>query len=113
MKVIQSVSKELEDGRNIVIFPEGTRSKDGNNMGEFHAGTFKCVTKSKAPIVPFAFIDSFKVLDQDGCAPLKVQLHYLKPIFYDEYKDLKTNEIAALVKARVSDAIEKNIVPAG
>ena len=113
MKVIQNVTKDLMEKRNIVIFPEGTRSKAGNKMGEFHAGTFKCVTKSKAPIVPLAFIDSFKVLDQDGCAPLKVQLHYLKPIFYDEYKDLKTNEIAALVKARIGEAIEKNLVPVG
>ncbi|MBQ8519517.1 MAG: 1-acyl-sn-glycerol-3-phosphate acyltransferase [Agathobacter sp.] len=109
MKVIQSVTKELMDGRNMVIFPEGTRSKDGNNMGEFHAGTFKCVMKSKAPIVPFALIDSFKVLDQDGCDPLKVQLHYLEPIYYEEYKDLKSNEIAALVKERIGAAIEKNI----
>ena len=113
MQVIQGVSKELQEGRNIVIFPEGTRSKDGNNMGEFHAGTFKCVTKSKVPIVPFALIDSYKVLDQDGCAPLKVQLHYLKPIFYEEYKHLKTNEIAELVKSRILEAIQKNLVPVG
>ena len=113
MKVIQSVAKDLLDKRNIVIFPEGTRSKNGNEMGEFHAGTFKCVAKSKAPIVPLAFIDSFKVLDKDGCAPLKVQLHYLKPIFYDEYKDLKTNEIAELVKSRISEVIQKNLVPVG
>ena len=113
MKVIQGVAQDLINGRNMVIFPEGTRSKKGNEMGEFHAGTFKCVAKSKAPIVPFAFIDSFKVLDQDGCGPLKVQLHYLKPIFYDEYKDLKTNEIAALVKERISEVIEKNLVPVG
>lgn len=113
MKVIQATAKELMDGRNMIIFPEGTRSKNGNQMGEFHAGSFKCATMAKAPIVPFAFIDSFKVLDQDGCDPLKVQLHYLKPIFYDEYKDLKTNEIAALVKARIGEAIEKNLLPAG
>lgn len=111
MKVIQSVTQELINGRNMIIFPEGTRSKNGNNMGEFHAGSFKCATKSKVPIVPFALIDSFKVLDQDGCGPLKVQLHYLKPIFYDEYKNLKTNEIAELVKSRIGEAIEKNLVP--
>lgn len=109
MKVIQSVTKELQDGRNMIIFPEGTRSKDGNNMGEFHAGTFKCAMKSKVPIVPFALIDSYKVLDQDGCDPLKVQLHYLEPIYYEEYKDLKSNEIAALVKERIGAAIEKNL----
>ena len=109
MKVIQSVTKELQDGRNMIIFPEGTRSKNGNQMGEFHAGSFKCATKAKAPIVPFAFIDSFKVLDEDGCHPLVVQLHYLEPIYYEEYKDLKTNEIAALVKSRIAEVIEKNM----
>jgi len=113
MKVIQATAKELMDGRNMIIFPEGTRSKNGNQMGEFHAGSFKCATMAKATIVPFAFIDSFKVLDQDGCASLKVQLHYLEPIYYDEYKDLKTNEIATLVKSRIAEAIEKNLVPAG
>ena len=109
MKVIQSAAKELQDGRNIIIFPEGTRSKNGNQMGEFHAGSFKWATKAKATIVPFAFIDSFKVLDEDGCEPLTVQLHYLEPIHYEEYKDLKTNEIAALVKSRIEEVIEKNI----
>lgn len=109
MKVMQSVTKDLINGRNIVLFPEGTRSKKGNEMGEFHAGSFKCATKSKVPIVPMAFIDSFKVLDQDGTAPLDVQLHYLKPIVYEEYKDMKTNEIAALVKSRIAAAIENNI----
>ena len=113
MTVIQNVAKDLLNKRNIVIFPEGTRSKKGNEMGEFHAGTFKCVMKAKAPIVPLAFIDSFKVLDQDGCGPLKVQLHYLKPIFYEEYKDLKTSEIAELVKVRIGEAIQKNLVPVG
>ena len=109
MKVIQNVTKELQDGRNIIIFPEGTRSKNGNQMGEFHAGSFKCATKAKAPILPFAFIDSYKVLDEDGCEPLTVQLHYLEPIYYEEYKDLKTNEIAALVKSRIEKVIEENI----
>ena len=109
MKVIQGVSQELKEGRTFLIFPEGTRSKKGNEMLEFHNGTFKCVTKSKCPILPFALIDSFKVLDQDGCAPLAVQLHYLEPIHYEEYKDMKTNEIAALVKDRVAKAIEEHL----
>lgn len=109
MKIIQAVTKELQDGRNMLIFPEGTRSKNGNTMGEFHAGSFKCALKAKATIVPFAVIDSFKVLDQDGCDPLVVQLHYLEPIPYEEFKDMKTSEIAALVKGRIEKAIEEHI----
>ena len=82
LTVIQNVVKEVQSGRNYLIFPEGTRSKNGNVMGEFHGGSFRAATKSKCPIVPLAFIDSFKVLDQKGSAPVTVQLHYLKPIPY-------------------------------
>lgn len=109
MKVIMGVSKEIQEGRNFLIFPEGTRSKDGNEMLEFHGGTFKCVTKSKCPIVPFALIDSYKVLDEKGSKPVTVQLHYLPPIYYDEYKDLSTNEIATLVHSRVEEAIQSHL----
>lgn len=107
MKVIQAVSKELAQGRTYLIFPEGTRSKKGNEMVEFHSGTFKCVTKSKCPIQPFALIDSFKVLDQKGAGKVTVQLHFLDPIYYEEYKDLKTVEIADMVQTRIADAIKE------
>ena len=33
MKVIQQVSQDVAAGRNFLIFPEGTRSRDGNELG--------------------------------------------------------------------------------
>ena len=89
MEVIVNVIKEVKNGRNYLIFPEGTRSRLGNKLLEFHGGSFKCAIKAKCPVVPIAFIDSFKVLDQKGCKPVSVQIHYLEPIFYEEYKDGK------------------------
>lgn len=106
LTVIQSVIREVKAGRNYLIFPEGTRSRNGNQMGQFHSGSFRCATKSKCPIVPVALVDSFKVLDQKGSKPVTVQIHYLKPICWEEYKDLKTTELAALVKERIAQAIE-------
>lgn len=107
MKVIMGVTKEITEGRNFLIFPEGTRSKNGNHMLEFHGGTFKCATKSKCTILPFALIDSFKVLDHNGVEPVTVQLHYLEPIPYEEYKDMNTNEIAAMVHDRIEKKLEE------
>ena len=101
LKVIQNVIREVKAGRNYLIFPEGTRSKNGNQMGLFHSGSFRCATKSKCPIVPVALVDSFKVLDQKGSKPVSVQIHYLKPIYWEEYQDLNTTELAALVKERI------------
>ena len=106
LTVIQSVIREVKAGRNYLIFPEGTRSRNGNQMGQFHSGSFRCATRSKCPIVPVALVDSFRVLDQKGSKPVTVQIHYLKPICWEEYGNLKTTELAALVKERIAQAIE-------
>jgi 1-acyl-sn-glycerol-3-phosphate acyltransferase len=108
LTVIQAVTKEVQSGRNYVIFPEGTRSRNGNEMGEFHGGSFRCAVKAKCPIIPMALVDCFKVLDRKGSKPVSVQLHYLKPITYEEYKDLKTVELAELVRSRIRQTIEEN-----
>ena len=105
LTVIQSVTEEVKNGRNYIIFPEGTRSKNGNQMGEFHGGSFRCAIKAKCPIIPVVLIDSYKVLDQKGSAPLSVQLHYLKPIPYEEFAGMKATEVAAMVKERIAAAI--------
>lgn len=106
LTVIQRVIREVKAGRNYLIFPEGTRSRNGNQMGQFHSGSFRCATRSKCPIVPVALVDSFKVLDQKGSKPVTVQIHYLKPICWEEYGNLKTTELAALVKERIAQTIE-------
>lgn len=110
LTVIQNVVREVHSGRNYLIFPEGTRSKNGNVIGEFHGGSFRAAAKAKCPIVPIAFIDSFKVLDQKGSDPVRVKMYYLEPIAYEEYAKLKTVELAALVKERITQAIETGAV---
>ena len=108
LTVIQGCTEQLKAGRNVLIFPEGTRSKLGNVMGEFHGGSFKAAVKAKADILPFCVIDTYKVLDQKGSAPIACQLHYLKPIPYTEYAGMKTTEIAAMVKSRIQECIDAN-----
>lgn len=107
LTVIRSVTEEVNAGRSYVIFPEGTRSRQGNEMLEFHGGSFRCAVKSKCPIVPIAFVDSFRVLDEDGSKPVSVQIHYLKPIVYEEYENLNTTDLAALVKERIQAKIDE------
>jgi len=105
LEVIAKVTKEVQGGRGYLIFPEGTRSKNGNRMGEFHGGSFKCALKAKCPVIPVAYIDSFKPLDQKGCAPVSMQIHYLEPIPYETYQNLKTGELAALVREKIEETI--------
>ena len=110
MEVIVNVTKEVKKGRNYLIFAEGTRSKKGNQIQDFKGGSFKSATKARCPIVPVALIDSFKPFDTNSITPVTVQVHFLEPLLYEEYKDKKTNEIAETVKVRIQNKINENIV---
>ena len=108
MQVIINVTREVKNGRNYLIFPEGTRSKQGNHPQEFKGGSFKAAIKAKCPIIPVALIDSYKSFDTGSAAPITVQVHFLKPMEYEEYKDMKSTEIAAEVKRRIEETIKAN-----
>ena len=108
MKVIIQVTKEVKEGRNYLIFAEGTRTKDPNHVHEFKGGSFKSAMKAKCPIVPVALIDAYKPFDTKSIEKVTVQVHFLEPISYYEYKDMKSVELAAEVKSRIEKVIEKN-----
>lgn len=109
MKVINAVTEDVKNGKNFLIFPEGTRSRMGNQLLEFKGGSFKSATKARCPIVPCALIDSFKPFDENSIRPVTVKLIYLPPMYYEDYKDMKTVEIAAEVKRRIEKAIEEHL----
>lgn len=108
LKVIQQVAEEVKNGRNYLIFAEGTRSKNKNHLLDFKGGSFKSAVKAKCPIVPIALIDSYKSFDANSIKKLTVQVHFLKPIPYEEYKDMKTTEIAVMVKKRIEVVIAEH-----
>lgn len=105
MKVIQKMAEEVKQGRNFIIFPEGTRSRQGNHALEFKGGSFKSAMKARCPIVPCALIDSFIPFDENSIRPVTVKIFYLKPMYYEEYKDMKTTQIAEEVRRRIDETI--------
>ena len=109
MKVIQTMAEEVKKGRNFLIFPEGTRSRQGNHTLEFKGGTFKSAVKAKCPIVPCALIDSFIPFDEKSIRPVTVHLYYLKPLYYEDNQNMKTTEIAEEVKRRIDEQIEAHL----
>lgn len=108
MKLIINVIQEVRSGRNYVIFAEGTRSRDKNNLLTFKGGSFKSAVKAKAPIVPVAIMDSYKVFDNHSIKRVTVSISYLPPITYEEYKDMKTVDIAKEVKKRIENKIKES-----
>ena len=109
MLVIKAMVEDVKEKRNVLIFAEGTRSKEGNKVGTFKGGSFKSATMSKCPIVPCALVDSFKPFDESSIKPVTVKLRYLDPIYYEEYKDMKASEIAEEVQNRIQAAINEMV----
>lgn len=106
--IINEVAEEVKNGKRFILFPEGGYEFNNHNiLGDFKPGCFKIALKSKMPIVPVALIDSYKVFNSYWIGPVKTQVHYLAPIFYEEYKNMRTIEIADLVKRRIQEKIDE------
>ena len=108
ISVINEVAQDVANGKKYILFPEGGYFNNKNKIQKFKAGSFKIALKSKVPIVPIAIIDSYKVFNSIGSfGPVTTQVHYLKPIPYDEYKGMKTQELAELVRGRIEEKINE------
>ena len=109
LQVINQMTEEVKQGRNVLIFPEGTRSRQGNQVQDFKGGSFKAATRARCPIIPVALINCFVPFDSKTTEHVNVQVHFLEPLLYEEYKDMKTTEIAAIVRERIQHTINENV----
>ncbi|HIX16326.1 MAG TPA: 1-acyl-sn-glycerol-3-phosphate acyltransferase [Candidatus Hungatella pullicola] len=109
LKLIGKMTEDVKNGKNYVIFPEGTRSHKGNQLLPFKGGTFKSAVNAHCPIVPVALIDCFKPFDEPSIKKVKVQICFLPPLYPEDYKGMKTVEIAELVKEKIQKEINEKI----
>ena len=63
--------------------------------------------KAKSPIVPVALIDSYKPFELNSLKPVTTQVHFLEPIYYEDYKELTTREVAEMVRTQIVETIDK------
>ena len=106
VNIFRRVKEEVKKGRRYIIFAEGGYNKNRNNVREFLPGAFKCAVEAKSPIVPVALIDSYYPFEVNSLKPVTTQVHFLSPIYYDDYKEMTTKEIALVVRDRIAEAVE-------
>lgn len=110
LKIMKEIAYEIkEDHKNFLIFPEGGYTDNHNMVCEFKGGSFKCAQKAHAPIVPVAIINSWKVFGVKGLGAVETEVHFLAPLYYEEYKSMTTNEIAVTVRNRIQQTILDNL----
>ena len=109
LEIISRMTAGVKENKNFVIFPEGTRSREGNRLLPFKGGTFKSAVNACCPIVPVALIDSFKPFDENSSRKQKVEVCFLKPLYYEDYQKLKTTQIAELVHDKIQEEINQKM----
>ena len=99
---VRALLRLLKEGKRVVVFPEGTRSKDGN-LQPARAGLGLIIAKSLAPVVPVRVFGSYAALPRSGGIHfVPITLVVGKPIFFTK-EDLGTDE--RLVYQTLSDRV--------
>ena len=107
LKAIKEGAERLVEGHALVIFPEGTRSKDGI-VGEFKPGSLKLAMKSKVPIIPVTIKGSMNMMPKDKFVvrPSKVEVIISPPIIIDEIYEKDSSKITEKVRNIIIDNLK-------
>ena len=103
---IASLKKSKEtltkNPRSILLFPEGTRTLDGN-LGLFKRGGLMLSIDTGIPIVPVAYVGTFEMLKKGTWSfknyPLEIRIG--NPIYPEKISKENKNNLAAIVKDQV------------
>jgi long-chain acyl-CoA synthetase len=105
---IQKLAEVLRSGRNIIIFPEGTRSKDGQ-LGDFKRTFAILSSELNVPVVPVAIKGAFEALPKGAIFPRifsRVHVRFLQPVYpqnhsYDDIRNIVKSSIGHSMKSEV------------
>lgn len=98
---IQKLAQVLKEGKNIVIFPEGSRTHDGD-LGDFKL-SFAILSKElNVPIVPVCIRGAYEAWPRSRkCIhPRHIEVHYLPPIM--PTSDITYQQLADKVKQAIA-----------
>ncbi|MBO8443221.1 MAG: 1-acyl-sn-glycerol-3-phosphate acyltransferase [Spirochaetes bacterium] len=107
IKAIIDGSRMIEKGHGMAIFPEGTRSKDGQ-IHEFKAGSFKMATRVGGTIVPVV-LKGTRTVFEDGYSllPRPVYLAFLPHIDTEGMDEAEQHQLPDRLRNMIQEAYDK------
>ena len=107
MQLVHERGKEwLEKGASVAIFPEGTRSKDGE-IHNFKAGAFLLAKDAGAPILPIVLNNTNKMMRKGWLMNWRnhITIKILPPISAEEVAERTVKEVMADVHSSMTEAL--------
>lgn len=103
--MLRESARQLKSGRNLLIFPEGTRARDGKLL-ELQAGSLQPAFMAKATIIPMVLVNSydFKHVLLHGAT---FQVKFLKARSYEEYRKEKAEGLCTILQEEMQEALQE------
>ncbi|MBG16181.1 MAG: hypothetical protein CL853_07495 [Crocinitomicaceae bacterium] len=102
MESMKKAGKLILSGRNVITFPEGTRSKNGK-IKLFKRGSFIIAKNSNIKIIPVAIKGTLEVNPPNSfkLRPYKIQVNFGNPIDPLDYPNDSADQLAKLTQNKV------------
>jgi 1-acyl-sn-glycerol-3-phosphate acyltransferase len=96
--------RRLRAGGIVTLFPEGTRSPDGD-LGPLKSGIAVLVTRAGVPIVPVGLAGLFELWPRSRRLPLPhpIRIHYGETIYPEDLAGMEPPAITALIRERLEE----------
>lgn len=109
MQMILTCIDYIKNGISICIFPEGTRSKDGQ-MQPFHEGSLKMAAKTGCPIIPMAISNSAQIFEKHMpfVRPCKVIVEYGAPVYPKELSKEDQKFLGAYTQKKIQEMLDQH-----
>ena len=109
MQMILTCIDYIKNGISICIFPEGTRSKDGQ-MQPFHEGSLKMSAKTGCPIIPMAISNSAQIFENHMpfVRPCKVIVEYGAPVYPKELSKEDQKFLGAYTQKKIQEMLDQH-----
>lgn len=101
---LREMLKRLQKGELVLLFPEGTRSPDGE-FGVLKPGFIPVARRSQVPLMPIAVVGAYDCLPKGTKIPTRspIAVVFGKPIPTAEYMPLTDAEILKLLGERLKE----------
>lgn len=108
---VKEILRRLKNGRLVVVFPEATRTRDGE-ISEINPNSLLIAKRARAVIVPTVVDGAFEAWPRTAFFPRPVRMHvtYCEPISVNEVVDWPIERIAESVTRRMKDALMESRV---
>ncbi len=107
-KTMMDAVNEIKKGRNLLVLPEGTRSKKPI-MGPFKKLPFVMVKKANISITPIAFVGLWEINNKTSwlIKARKMKVVFGKPINAKQIETLSEEELREITREKIEDLLER------